>query len=215
MKRNSNTCEESTLLFDVWLVTHLTARLLDDALRPLGLTGDEFGLYSLIYSFGPATPTQISRWTGMAPTTVSGMVRRITTRGHATHAPNPDDARSRLLRLSDDGLRVTAEAATLLAGILPRLHSALDTGPAAVRAGLRDIDTGLRRLLEVAPRPYDPPPAGRPNDRTTIPYEGARLTEAQTTEVATFIDWLHARDRTPPPDAAPRRRTPRTDARWG
>lgn len=120
MQRNSSNSQESTtLLFDVWLVTHLTGRLLDDALRPTGLTGDEFGLYSLIYTRAPVTPTQISRWTGMAPTTVSGMLRRMGTREHLTAAPNPADARSRVLRLSTAGLRVTAEAAAVLGETQP------------------------------------------------------------------------------------------------
>lgn len=192
-KSISGSCGESTLLFDVWLITHLSGRLLDDALQP-ALTGDEFGLYSLIYSFGPVAPTQIARWTGMAQTTVSGMVRRITTRGHATYIPNPDDGRSRLLRLTEEGLAETIRAATVLAGMLPRLHMALEHGPSAVRAGLRDLDTGLRSLLDVADRPYDDQLDQSRDESPAVRYEGAALTLAQIAEVRTFIDWLRARD---------------------
>ncbi|MFY1632070.1 MarR family winged helix-turn-helix transcriptional regulator [Solwaraspora sp. WMMB335] len=193
MERNSSNRGVSTLLFDVWLVSHLAGRLLDEALRPTGLTSDEFGLYSLIHTYGPGTPTQISRWTGMAPTTVSGMVRRITTRGHGTLLPNPDDARSRLLRLSDDGLQVTVAAAGVLAATLPRLQRAIDR-PEAVRAGLSDLDAALRRVLDAAPRPYTVPPTGPSDRQPVVSYAGAHLTEAQTTEVRTFIDWIRARD---------------------
>jgi DNA-binding MarR family transcriptional regulator len=198
VKRISSNCGAATILLDVWLVSHLTARLLDDALRPHGLTGDEFGLYSLIYSGGPVTPTQISRWTGMAQTTVSGMLRRIAKRGHLDDAPHPDDARSRLISLSDDGLKVTAQAASVLTEILPLLNDALDDGQDAIRAKLSELDDGLRRLVDAAPRPYAVPGAGQTLDRPTISYSGPRLSPVQTQEVRDFIDWLRARDRTRP-----------------
>src|SRR4029453_5894785 len=58
----------------------LTARnLIDEALRDLVVAADAFGLYSLLHELGPTTPTQVARWTGMAPTTVSGMARRLPT----------------------------------------------------------------------------------------------------------------------------------------
>lgn len=193
MPRKRSTGHESTLLFDVWLLTHLTTRLLDDALRPLEITGDEFGLYSLIYSCGPATSTQISRWTGMSPTTVSGMVRRLAARGHLTHSPHPEDARSRLLGLSDQGRRVTVEAAKTFAQVLPHLQAHLRLAPGAVRAGLRDLDSGLRKLVDAAPHPYGSP-TQRPDDQPAITYTGAPLTESQAAEARTFIDWIRARD---------------------
>jgi DNA-binding MarR family transcriptional regulator len=202
VKRNSSSLKDTTLLLDVWLVSHLTGRLLDDALRPLGLTGDEFGLYSLIHSAGPVTPTQISRWTGMAQTTVSGMLRRIAARGHLGDFPNPDDARSRLLRLSDDGMSVTGQAAAVLAETLPLLDDALDAGQHAIREKLGDLDEGLRRLVDAAPRPYALADAGQVGDRPTISYRGPHLSRAQTDEVSAFIDWLRTRDRPRPADAA-------------
>ena len=199
MPRNSSKSEGSTtLLFDVWLVTHLTGRLLDDALRPTGLTGDEFGLYSLIYRRAPVTPTQISRWTGMAPTTVSGMLRRMATRKHLTQAPNPDDARSRVLRLSAVGLRVTTEAAVVLDAVLTRLHDALGSHAPAVRAGLHELDTSLRELLDMA-EPYHVAPADEMDGRPALAYQGERLTRAQVNEVRAYIDWLRVRDRPDPP----------------
>ena len=198
MERNSNNCNDATLLLDVWLVSHLTARLLDDALRPVGLTGDEFGLYSLIYSGGPVTPTQISRWTGMAQTTVSGMLRRIAARGHLDDDPHPDDARSRLLRLSDDGMSATVQAAAVLAATLPLLNDALEDGQDAIRAKLAVLDGGLRQLVDVAPRPYDFPGTGQPSERPTISYRGTRLSQTQVDEVRSFIDWLRTRDGSSP-----------------
>ncbi len=194
MKRNGSSWHDASLLLDVWLVSHLTGRLLDDALRPLGLTGDEFGLYSLIHSAGSVTPTQISRWTGMAQTTVSGMLRRIAARGHLDDNPNPADARSRLIHLSDDGLRVTARAAAVLADTLPHLEGALAEGQEAIRAKLGDLDGGLRQMVDADPRPYAITGSGQPTDRAAVSYRGPCLSRVQVDEVCAFIDWLRARD---------------------
>jgi DNA-binding MarR family transcriptional regulator len=207
VQRNSSTCGGSTLLFDVWLVTHLTGRLLDDALRPLGLTGDEFGLYSLIHARAPLTPTQISRWTGMAPTTVSGMLRRLRDRDHLSETPNPGDARSRMIGLSAAGQRLTGEAAGVLVPLLHRIEEVLDTDVAAVRAGLRDLDAALRRTVDAGGHPYGDlggDPGGSPDDTggdrpdrpAAVTYRGERLTPAQADEVRMFIDWLRTRDST-------------------
>lgn len=198
MERNSSNCNDATILLDVWLVSHLTGRLLDDALRPVGLTGDEFGLYSLIYSGGPVTPTQISRWTGMAQTTVSGMLRRIAARGHLKDDPHPDDARSRLLRLSEDGVSATAQAAAILAATLPLLNDALDDGQDAIRAKLAVLDDGLRQLVDAASRPYSLSGTGHSAERPTISYRGPRLSQTQVGEVRSFIDWLRTRDGSSP-----------------
>jgi hypothetical protein len=125
-------------------------------------------------------------------------VRWLTNRGHLDDVPHPDDARSRLISLSDDRLKVTAQAASILSEILPLLNDALDEGQDAIRAKLSELDDGLRRLVDAAPRPYAVPGAGQTPDRPTISYPGPRLSPVQTDEVRDFIDWLRTRDRTRP-----------------
>ena len=63
------------MLFDIWLVTHLTTNLLDEALRDLAVTADEFGLYSLLHELGPSTPTQVggTAYPGIPPSATVGM----------------------------------------------------------------------------------------------------------------------------------------------
>jgi len=197
VQRNGSTCRESTLLLDVWLVTHLTGRLLDDALRPLGITGDEFGLYSLLHGRGPVAPTQISRWTGMAPTTVSGMIRRLAARGHLTRRPHPGDARSHLLELTPAARQVTEEAAQVLARLLPRIEDGLPSGAGAVRAGLGALDSALRDLLPVDRHPF--PGMADPGETrpATAGEPAALLTPNQQREVQAYAQWLRVRDAEP------------------
>jgi DNA-binding MarR family transcriptional regulator len=182
---------EGTLLLDVWFVMHLTGRLLDDALRPVGLTADEFGMYSLIYSYAPLTQTQIVRWTGMPLTTVAGSIRRIAGRGHIADVPHADDARSRMIELTDDGVRATLAGAEVLATVAPQLADALAQNEATMRAALGDLDQGLRRLVDAAPRPY---PAADPATAPSVGYGGQPLTPVQAAEVRRYIDWIRVRD---------------------
>ncbi len=182
---------EGTLLLDVWFVMNLTGRLLDDALRPVGVTADEFGMYSLIYAFGPVSQTQIARWTGMPLTTINGTVRRITGRGHLREMPNPEDARSRMVELTDDGVAVTFAGAQVLAAILPQLALALRAGEAEVRAALQDLDQGLRQLVGASPRPYE---WAETSPARGVSYQGQQLTPAQLAEVRRYIDWVRVRD---------------------
>ncbi|SCL35938.1 DNA-binding transcriptional regulator, MarR family [Micromonospora rhizosphaerae] len=200
MQRNSSKLRRSTgLLFDIWLVTHLTTNLLDEALRDLGVTADEFGLYSLLHELGPSTPTQIARWTGMAPTTVSGMARRLIAREHVTQMPNPRDARSRLLGLTNEGQRVTNAGGARLAATMPRLLDALAPHTSTARLGLRRLDHALRLVVGAAKRPDEPLPGetGQVADGGSVSYAGTPLNEAQQQEVQQFIRWIIHRDASP------------------
>src|SRR5947209_12437784 len=103
---------QMSLLFDLWLVSHLISGALDDVLADAsGLSAEEFGFYSLLRRFGPLTLTQVVRWTAMRPTTVSTLVRRLQQRGHVEQLPNPADGRSRLLALTPAGEAEHAAAA--------------------------------------------------------------------------------------------------------
>ncbi|WP_238009172.1 MarR family winged helix-turn-helix transcriptional regulator [Dactylosporangium sp. AC04546] len=190
MQRNSSTSKPSSVLFDVWLLTHLTTNLLDGMLRDLAVTADEFGLYSLLHELGPTTPTQVARWTGMAPTTVSGMVRRFTARGHLAQVPNPEDARSRLLELTEEGRRVTRDGNARLAEVMPGVLGALGPHAAATHLGLRRLDRALRTLVGAADRPDQPLP-GEPGEPA---LDAGRLTAAQQREVQQYIRWIQHRD---------------------
>src|SRR3954464_15176514 len=118
MAGRSRTKQRTSLLFDIWLIGDAMATLIDEALAPAGIRGDDFGLYSLLRGYGPTTPSQISRWTGMRPTTVSVGLKRMRGRGHAVETPNPEDGRSYLVGLSEAGLAAhTASAPPFLAAM--------------------------------------------------------------------------------------------------
>src|SRR6059058_3308267 len=95
--------DDYSVLFDTWLVLQLSRRALDEALAGVGLSGDDFALYHLVAVNGRLTPTAISQWTGMRPSTVTSYVRRMTERGHVRKLPSADDGRSYFVELTRAG----------------------------------------------------------------------------------------------------------------
>jgi DNA-binding MarR family transcriptional regulator len=184
---------EISVLFDVWLLMHLVSGLLDQALAEHELSGDEFGLYSLLRGFGPITPTQISRWTGMPATTVSAVVRRLTARGHVERTPHPDDRRSYLVGLTDLGVAAHTEATSSFRTAAGRVSDALGDDEAAQRAALQRLDDVLRAISALDSRPYrvGEPPAGT---APTLTYTGPALTASQEHEVRRYIEFVRRPD---------------------
>jgi DNA-binding MarR family transcriptional regulator len=144
-----------SILFDLWLINHLLSGALDEVLVDAsGLTGEDFGFYSLLRRFGPLTPTQVSRWTAMPATTVSATVRRLAGRGHVEQVRNPADGRSRLIALTDAGVAThTATAAVFFTQTRP-LATALGPDEQQQRLSLQRLDAALRQVSGLDPRPY-------------------------------------------------------------
>lgn len=133
-----------TLLFDVWVVANSTRALLDRALRPSGLSAEEFALYSAIRRDGGVTPTELAALMALPPTTMSSIVTRLERRGHARRVPNPADARSYRIQLTAAGQAAHTAAAALFAPVLGRVEAALNSPPGQARAVLAAIDSAVR-----------------------------------------------------------------------
>ena len=184
---------EITVLFDVWLLMHLVSGMLDQALTGHGLSGDEFGLYSLLRGFGPVTPTQIARWSGMPATTVSAALRRMTARGHVARMPHPDDGRSYLVGLSDAGVAAHSEAAPAFRTVARHVSDALGEDEMTQRAVLQRLDHALRGIAALDSRPYQvtAAPAGT---LPTLTYTGQALSPAEEHQVRRYIEFVRHGD---------------------
>ena len=153
-----------TLLFDVWVVANSTRALLDRALRPSGLSAEDFALYSAIRRDGGVTPTELSSLMALPPTTVSSIVARLERRGHVRRVPNPADARSYRIRLSPSGQAAHAAAGELFAPVLGGVEAALGIPPGQARDALAAINSAvLRATGEMPAGPGQDSPPGRPN----------------------------------------------------
>jgi DNA-binding MarR family transcriptional regulator len=186
----------TTLLFDLWLVNHLATGILDLALADSGLSADDFGLYSLLMGAGPATPTQLARWTGMRPTTLSAALKRMEQRGDITRLPNPGDRRSSLIALSDAGRAKHVAAQPAFHRAMRAISAALAPAEDDIRLDLQRLDAALRQLASLDARPYaveiDGTSAGRPDAPQSLRYTGSPLTPEEEAEARRHLDWLRA-----------------------
>jgi DNA-binding MarR family transcriptional regulator len=187
-RRNRRT----TLLLDLWMVGHEMSALLDEALASSGLSADDFGLYSLLKGWGPVTPSQISRWTGMRPTTVSLALKRLNGRGHGEQTPNLQDGRSYLVGLNAMGEAAHAAAATLFLAGNERFRAGMASSDHDARATVQRIDAALRSALDLDDRPYSLADDDHPEPRGSLTYPGAPLDAAQEERILQYIDFIRS-----------------------
>jgi len=146
--------ENVDVTFMVWLTYRATADLIDAALAPTGLDGDEFAIYSVLTASPSITPTELARWMAAPPTTVSSYVKRFEARGHVRREPNPADRRSYRIKLTPAGRRAYRAAAALFIPLRTSVASSLGERENGVREALIALRTVLDEIRQAgAPRP--------------------------------------------------------------
>lgn len=83
------------------------------ALAPLGLTGGQFSTLVAAGAGGGASIGLLAGRLGMDPTTMSRGLRPLVRRGLLFLEPDPDDARGRLVHLTDEGKALLERAIPL------------------------------------------------------------------------------------------------------
>ncbi|MGB5168518.1 MAG: MarR family transcriptional regulator [Acidimicrobiia bacterium] len=180
----------TTVLFDIWILSHITTGLLDEALAGSGLSGDDFGLYSLLLGWAPATPGEIAQWSGMRPNTVSVALKRIESKGHLDRRPNPADGRSSIVSLNEQGRAAHANAARGFFVAMEEIDAGLDDIP-SVRLVLQRLDGVLRQIADIGPRPYSVPDT---DQRWHLVFDGPPLTDVEERDVRRYVDWVRSAD---------------------
>ena len=135
----------------LWQLSLRWQRAVNRALRPLGLTHAQFVMLARLADLCACEPCVTQRRlaadTGSDPMTVSTLVRTMERRGWITRAVHPDDARARILALTEPG-RACLDEAT-------RSVVALDDHCFATTLGerRRQLDAWLVELLDAPPVP--------------------------------------------------------------
>lgn len=86
------------------------ARRFDEALKPFGLTNQQFSLLMSLNRPEPARMKDVAFLLALDRTTLTANLKVLERRGLARSEPDPDDRRSRRLFLTDDGRRKLVEA---------------------------------------------------------------------------------------------------------
>lgn len=115
----------------------LISRRLTEALEPLGLTLQNFGLLRVISLQGPLTQNQVAENYSMDRTTVTELVDGLEERGLVQRLKNPNDRRSNQLFMTPQGRRVLTRAIRVVEKSNRQFLSVLDASEwATVRASL-------------------------------------------------------------------------------
>ena len=135
-----------TVLFEVFWTQQKRKRLVETALGGGDLPPEDYPFYVMIGAEGPWTPTGLAERLMMPLSTVIFRVKRLEGRGHAERAPNPDDGRSFLIRLTPEGKRLLDRARPLFRDYAEAVEkrlgrdqvAALTSGMLALREAIDD-----------------------------------------------------------------------------
>ncbi|MBN9103823.1 MAG: MarR family transcriptional regulator [Propionibacteriaceae bacterium] len=91
------------------------------------LSAGHFSTLATLHRHGPQRPSDLARTERFAPPAVARVVGALEDRGLVTRRPSPDDARSSLVEITAEGVRlltaIRREQAAAVAGLLARLDA--------------------------------------------------------------------------------------------
>jgi DNA-binding MarR family transcriptional regulator len=138
------------VLFQTYIAGQRLAALLDRHLETAGAPSSDFGLLSALGIWGPITPTELASRIGMPPTTLSSALARASERGYVERVPHPNDGRSYLVELSEEGRRAWRAGWPALRAVLARLEQELAGSLDDVQEAIERLDAAARAALDEA-----------------------------------------------------------------
>lgn len=113
-----------------------------------------FSTLSTLYRYGPQRPSDLARVERFSAPAVTRIVGALEERGLVVRRPSPDDARSTLVEITDEGRRLLVETRTEQAHGVARLLSVLDDDELAlVSAALDPLEKVARLASNVLVEP--------------------------------------------------------------
>src|SRR6185436_12460160 len=82
--------------------------------QEFGLTAPQLGTLRELLQKTEGTPTQIAQWMSISPATVAGILKRLHERKLIYRSRDQEDGRSIVVRITEEGKRLAAEAPSLL-----------------------------------------------------------------------------------------------------
>lgn len=181
-----------TILWDIGAAARLTGMAMDAAIADSGLSAREFYLLSVLAAHGDLTPGDIALRAAVPAPTVSRVLARFRRDGLVEDRPNPDDRRSRLVALTDDGREAIRAAQPGLGGMLDALYDRLGLDMADVIWSLRRLEWAMRHIAGQPPLDSE---EGSLREPSWIRWSGPTLTEQEEAEVLRYMEWMvHRRD---------------------
>jgi DNA-binding MarR family transcriptional regulator len=139
--------EHPNVLLQSFAIQNLSRELLERAFAGLQLTPSDWGVLSILRAFGPQTPGALAAFLGMAPSTLSSAIGRLSRRKLVRKRRNPADGRSYLLEVSGAGEALFRRAGPLFQSALERLNAELGEQRSDVLDAQAVLTEALRRTI--------------------------------------------------------------------
>ena len=123
------------------------ARILERQLGSTGIPAYQLALVSHVRHNQPVTPTEISRASGVAATTLRDNIKRLVDRGLVRRVPHPADGRSYLLELTPRGELMARAADPALAEAYATLERLLPEPLTRYEELVVELNASLERAL--------------------------------------------------------------------
>lgn len=124
------------------------ARRFDTALKPAGLTNQQFSLMMALNRPQPPGMGPVAKLLAMDRTTLTAALKSLVARGWVAIAPDPKDKRGKLLSLTVTGLQALASAVPIWRQVHSEIEAAMTSDPQALRQGLMEVSgDGLSQPL--------------------------------------------------------------------
>lgn len=118
----------------------MLARRFDEALRPAGLTNQQFSLLMSLNRPAPPPMGPVAQLLGMDRTSLTAALKPLERRGLVEIVTADHDRRTRLLRLTDAGLAALEQALPIWRQTHVEIEAAMGEGVAdQLRAGLQKV----------------------------------------------------------------------------
>ena len=139
-------------LLNLFTASQLANSLIQEELKAIGLRSYWLGVLHLIWLNEPVTPSALEALSGVRPSTLRDVVDGLVERGHVRRDPNPDDRRSTLLSVTDEGERVSVDAMNATSKAYERLQEHLPWPVMKVDPPLEDLIGALQAALGLSSR---------------------------------------------------------------
>lgn len=115
------------------------ARRFDTALKPTGLTNQQFSLMMALNRPEPPPMGPVARLLAMDRTTLTAALKPLSTRGWVLVEPDPKDRRGKRLRLTPAGSAALASAVPIWKEVHAAIEAAMSSNADVLRQGLLEV----------------------------------------------------------------------------